>query len=94
MAADLDIDEDPDHLRRTVITRLILDNEDTAHLEAMFDEFRLGCQLATDIGWRWNLTDKSDVRAAALDILKQYTDLGSQHAILACDRAAEALHQR
>lgn len=91
MAAALDIDENPDHLRRTVIVRLILDDEDTIHLEDMFDEFQLGCQLATDIGWKWGLSDKSDVRDAAVDILKQYTDLGSQHSILACDRAAEAL---
>lgn len=50
MAATSGIDEAPDHLRRTVITRLIIDDEETAHLEDVFDEFRLGCQLATDIG--------------------------------------------
>ena len=79
-----------DYVRRTAITRLSVDGEQRGLLEETIAEWKRGCQLATDMAWgRCNA--KSDVQPLAYDDVREHTDLGSQHAILATHQAAEAI---
>jgi IS605 OrfB family transposase len=85
-----------EYVRRTAVTRLSVSGEQRALLEATIDAYRDGCQIATDMAWgRCNI--KSDVQPLAYDSIREDTELGSQHAILATHQAAEAItgcHER
>ncbi len=78
------------YVRRTAITRLSVDGEQRDLLEDTISEWKRGCQIATDLAWgRCNA--KSDVQPLAYDSVREQTDLGSQHAILATHQAAQAI---
>jgi len=79
-----------DYVRRTAITRLEVTDEQRALLEATISEWKRGCQLATDMAWG-KCNAKSDVQPLAYDTVREDTDLGSQHAILATHQAAQAV---
>ena len=79
-----------DYVRRTAITRLSVDDEQQQLLEKTISEWKRGCQLATDMAWG-ECNVKSDVQPLAYDSVREDTDLGSQHAILATHQAAQAI---
>lgn len=80
-----------EYYRRTAITRLDgLSREDERLLLATIDEWRDGCTLASDLAWQVCET-KSDVQALAYDPIRERTELGGQHAVLACHEAASAI---
>ncbi|RLM76234.1 RNA-guided endonuclease TnpB family protein [Halorubrum sp. Atlit-26R] len=79
-----------DYVRRTAITRLSVDDEQRELLEETISEWKRGCQLATDMAWG-KCNAKSDVQPLAYDDVREETDLGSQHAILATHQAAQAI---
>jgi IS605 OrfB family transposase len=79
-----------DYVRRTAITRLETTDEQRALLEDTISEWKRGCQIATDIAWG-TCNKKSDVQPLAYDTVREDTDLGSQHAILATHQAAQAI---
>ncbi len=76
-----------DYVRRTAITRLEVTDEQRNLLEDTISEWKRGCQLATDMAWG-KCNAKSDVQPLAYDTVREETDLGSQHAILATHQAA------
>lgn len=77
--------------RRTLITRLDLRSErDEQLLLDTINEWRDGCNIASDLAWETCHT-KSDVRTHAKDTIKQQTELGDQHATLACHEVAGAI---
>ena len=79
-----------DHVHRAAITRLEVTDEQRDLLEETISEWKRGCQLATDMAWgKYNA--KSDVQPLAYDAVREQTDLGSQHAILATHQAAQAI---
>ena len=79
-----------DYVRRTAITRLEVTDEQRDLLEETISQWKRGCQLATDMAWG-KCNTKSDVQPLAYDDVREYTDLGSQHAILATHQAAQAI---
>ncbi|MFC7140015.1 RNA-guided endonuclease InsQ/TnpB family protein [Halosimplex aquaticum] len=79
-----------DYVRRTAITRLEVTDQQRDLLEETISEWKLGCQLATDMAWG-KCNAKSDVQPLAYDTVREDTDLGSQHAILATHQAAQAI---
>ena len=79
-----------DYVRRTAVTRLEATDEQRVLLEETITEWKRGCQIATDMAWR-NCNAKSDVQPLAYDEVRDQTDLGSQHAILATHQAAQAI---
>ncbi|WP_082223241.1 RNA-guided endonuclease InsQ/TnpB family protein [Halosimplex carlsbadense] len=80
-----------DYVRRTAITRLAVSSEQAERLEATIDEYRIGANIATDIGWRHRVSEKHELQSLAYDEIRNRTPLGSQHAILACFQAAQAI---
>ena len=79
-----------DYVRRTAITRLSVTDEQRELLEQTIIEWKRGCQLATDMAWE-KCNAKSDVRPLTYDTVREQTDLGSQHTILATHQAAQAI---
>ncbi|RJX49347.1 RNA-guided endonuclease InsQ/TnpB family protein [Halonotius pteroides] len=79
-----------DYIRRTAITRLEVSDEQQNLLEETISEWKRGCQIATDMAWG-NCNAKSDVQPLAYDNVREHTDLGSQHAILATHQASQAI---
>jgi len=79
-----------DYVRRTAITRLSIDDGQRELLEKTISEWMRGCQIATDMAWG-KCNTKSDVQPLAYDSVREHTDLGSQHAILATHQAAQAI---
>jgi IS605 OrfB family transposase len=79
-----------DYVRRTAITRLEVTDEQRDLLEETISEWKCGCQLATDMAWG-KCNAKSDVQPLAYDDVREHTNLGSQHAILATHQAAQAI---
>ena len=78
------------YVRRTAITRLEVTDEQRDLLEDTISEWKHGCQIATDMAWgKYNA--KSDVQPLAYDDVREHTDLGSQHAVLATHQAAQAI---
>lgn len=77
-----------DYHRRTAITRLAVSSADESVLRETVDHWKQGCQIAADKAWG-RCHSKSDVQQLAYDDVRENTGLGSQHAILACHRAAE-----
>ncbi|MDZ7702049.1 MAG: transposase [Halobacteriales archaeon] len=76
--------------RQPPVTRLKVEDDQQDLLEATIDDYRRGCQLATDMAWP-DTNAKSDVQPLAYDAVREETELGSQHAILATHQAAEAI---
>jgi putative transposase len=77
--------------RRTLITRLtIRTREDGQLLVDTIEEWLDGCNIASTLAWNECHT-KSDVRELAKDRIKQDTDLGDQHATLACHEVSGAI---
>jgi len=79
-----------DYVRRTAITRLSVDDEQRELLEETISEWKRGCQLATDMAWG-KCNAKSDVQPLAYDDVRDQTDLGSQHAVLATHQAVQSI---
>ncbi|MFC4540428.1 RNA-guided endonuclease InsQ/TnpB family protein [Halosolutus amylolyticus] len=79
-----------DYVRRTAITRISVDGEQRELLEDTISEWKRGCQIATDMAWG-KCNTKSDIQPLAYDDVREHTDLGSQHAILATHQAAQAI---
>ena len=79
-----------DYVRRTAITRLDVSEEQRDLLKETISEWKRGCQIATDMAWE-KCNAKSDVQPLAYDTVREETDLGSQHAILATHQAAQAI---
>lgn len=80
-----------DSIRRTVKCRLTLPQDAIDQLERVFDEFRHGCQIAINHGWNHNISDKRALETAVKHRVETETQLKSQHCILACYQAADAL---
>jgi IS605 OrfB family transposase len=82
---------DDEYHRRTLITRFELRSADDEQLLLdTIDEWRDGCNIGSDLAWETCHT-KSDVRTTAKDTIKQQTELGDQHATLACHEVAGAI---
>ncbi|GAA0671760.1 RNA-guided endonuclease InsQ/TnpB family protein [Natronoarchaeum mannanilyticum] len=81
----------PDYLRRTAITRLSVSEREADLLEETIVEWQRGANIATSVGWTNSVTDKRRLQSLCYDDIRDQTDLGSQHTILACFQAAEAL---
>ena len=80
-----------DYHRRTLITRLnVRSREDHNLLSDTVDEWLDGANLGSDLAWETCHT-KSDVRTLAKDHIKRETELGDQHATLACHTVAGAI---
>ncbi|MDQ2051198.1 transposase [Natronolimnohabitans sp. A-GB9] len=80
-----------DYHHRTVITRLTgLSGEDERLLLETIDEWRDACNLVVDLAWGVCET-KSDVQDLAYEQVRDETELGSQHAVLACHGAGDAI---
>jgi putative transposase len=79
-----------EYVRRTAITRLEVTAEQRELLEETISAWKSGCQIATDMAWG-KCNAKSDVQPLAYDTVREQTDLGSQHAILATHQAAQAI---
>jgi len=79
-----------EYVRRTAVTRLLVDKEQRKLLEETITEWKRGCQIATDLAWG-NCHTKSDVQPLAYDTIREDTDLCSQHTILATHQAAQAI---
>ena len=79
---------DTEYHRRTAITRLALSDADEQLLQQTVAEYMNGCQIAADIAWQ-RCHSKSDIQQLAYDDVLDNTELGSQHAILACHQVAE-----
>ena len=71
-----------DYVRRTAITRLETTGEQRDALTTTIDEWLRGCQLATDLA-RPDLSNNADLQLLADDAMREQTDLGRQHDILA-----------
>ncbi|MFO7834237.1 MAG: transposase, partial [Halohasta sp.] len=76
-----------DYVRRTAITRLSVTEEQRELLERTITEWKRGCQLAVEMAWSECHT-KRDVQSLAYDTIRDETELGSQHAVLATHQAA------
>jgi hypothetical protein len=79
-----------EYVRRTAITRLLIDDEQRELLEETLSEWKRGRQLATDMAWG-KCNAESDVQPFAYADVREHTNLGSQHAILATHQAAQAI---
>lgn len=79
-----------DYEYRTLVTRLTVGSDQRALLEATVDEWRRGCQLATDLAWE-ECYQPGDVQSLAYDPIRDRTGLGSQHTILATRAASDAI---
>lgn len=80
--------EEYDH--RTAVTRLEVEKSDRRLLEETIDHWRRGCGIATNLAWD-SCDDKRGIQSLAYDDIRDRTDLGSQHAILATHQVAEAI---
>ncbi|OAQ53459.1 hypothetical protein HTG_08240 [Natrinema mahii] len=78
-------------LRRTAITRLRLTSEQRHLLKETIREWQVACNISSRIGWKYNETRKTKLQNLAYDVVREETQLGSQHAILATHQAAAAL---
>ena len=78
------------YVRRTAVTRLSVTQEQRETLEATIAEWKRGCQLATDLAWN-RCHAKREVQPLAYDTVREKTTLGSQHAVLATQQAADAI---
>lgn len=81
----------PEYVRRTAITRISPSSSQAVHLEETIDDWLHGCNLAATIGQSVGTTRWSELQSAAYDTIREKTDLGSEHSILATRAAAQAL---
>ncbi|WP_132059056.1 RNA-guided endonuclease InsQ/TnpB family protein [Halorussus amylolyticus] len=81
---------DTEYSRRTAVTGLSVSPTDATRLRELVEEWKRGCQLAVNEAWGVCHT-RSEVQQLTYDLLRERTDLGSQHAVLATHRAAEAI---
>lgn len=80
-----------DYHRRTAVTRLQVSSEQRQLLEATIDEWRRAANVAVAIGWEADETAKTKLQSLGYEEVREQTELGSQHAILAIHEAAQAL---
>ncbi|MFC4448601.1 RNA-guided endonuclease InsQ/TnpB family protein [Halorussus aquaticus] len=81
---------DTEYCRRTAVTGLSVSPTDATRLRELVAEWKRGCQLAVNEAWGVCHT-RSEVQQLTYDRLREETALGSQHAVLATHRAAEAI---
>lgn len=81
---------DTEYCRRTAVTGLSVSPTDATRLRELIAEWKRGCQLAVNEAWGVCHT-RSEVQQLTYDRLREETALGSQHAVLATHRAAEAI---
>lgn len=79
-----------EYFRRTAVTRLAVEVDDRERLLSMVREWKRGCQIAVNTAWG-SCHTRNEVQQLAYGTLRERTDLGSQHAVLATHRAAEAI---
>jgi putative transposase len=79
-----------EYVYRTAITRLSVADEQRERLEETITEWKRGCQIATNMSWE-RCSARTDVQSLAYDTIREQTELGSQHAVLATHQAAEAI---
>jgi len=77
-----------EYCHRTAITRLSVSPHDESLLRETVDEWKRGCQIASDKAWEC-CHSKADVQQLAYDDVREETTLGSQHAILACHQVSD-----
>jgi IS605 OrfB family transposase len=75
---------------RTAVTRLRVTESDRRLLEQTIDHWQSACNIAVEIAWP-EMTDAEAVQSAGYDVIRERTDLGSQHAILATRQAASTV---
>ena len=75
---------------RTAVTRLRVTESDRQLLERTVDHWQRACDIAAGIAWP-EMTDTGAVQSAAYDVIRERTDLGSQHSILATRQAASTV---
>ena len=75
---------------RTAVTSLRVTEPDRRLLERTIDHWQSACDIAAEIAWP-EMTDAEAVQSAAYDVVRERTDLGSQHAILATRQAASTV---
>lgn len=80
-----------EYVRRTAITRLAVTDQQRELLEATITDWKTACNIAARIGWRTGETQKSPLQSRSYDKIREETQLGSQHAVLASHHAASAL---
>lgn len=81
---------DDEYHRRTAITRLDVSPSAEELLRDTVDAWRDGCQLAVDAA-RESHESKTAVQRLAYDTVRERTELGSKHAVLATHQAAEVI---
>lgn len=77
-----------DYHRRTAITRLAVSPEDEPLLRSTVENWLEGCQVAADVAWPQQQSETT-IQRLAYDEIRENTELGSQHAVLACRQVAE-----
>lgn len=82
---------DGGYLRRTAITRIVLTDGQRQLLDETIREWQNACNISSEIGWERGQAQKTSLQDLAYDDVREQTDLGSQHAILATHQAAAAL---
>jgi IS605 OrfB family transposase len=80
-----------DYLRRTAITRLAPTSEQQQLLAATISDWKTACNISSRVGWRAKETRKTALQSLAYDEIREKTNLGSQHSILAAHQAAATL---
>ncbi|ELY68360.1 RNA-guided endonuclease InsQ/TnpB family protein [Natronobacterium gregoryi] len=80
-----------EYLRRTAVTRLVLTDEQQNLLEETISQWKTACNIGSRVGWKTDETRATVLQDKVYDELRERTDLGSQHAILAVRQAAAAL---
>lgn len=80
-----------DYLRRTAVTRLVVSDRQATLLDRTVTEWQRACGTAVGIGWNDRETRRTTLQSRAYDTIREQTDLGSQHAILATHQAAAAI---
>ena len=81
--------------RRTAVTRIAVSESDRELLEQTITEWKRACQLAADLVWNRaqsrETVRRGEVQSLTYDEIRNRTSVGSQHAILATRRAADAI---
>ena len=75
---------------RTAVTRLRVIESDRRLLEQTIDHWQSACNIAVEIAWP-EMTDAGAVQSAGYGEIRERTDLGSQHSILATRQAASTV---
>lgn len=78
-------------LHRTAITRLEVTDDAATRIEETITEWQRGANIAADAGWEHGGRRKTKLQSLVYDDVRERTELGIQHAILAIHQACEAL---